>query len=259
MNPSNTIDASNSADPATARRRLGQEVAALDARLSALPADRILATALREIFPGKIALVSSFGAESAVLLHLVATVDPRTPVIFVDTAKLFPETLAYRDTLRQRLGLTDLRSVSPDAASLSQEDPDGTLWSRNPDRCCALRKVLPLDRALAGFDAWIGGRKRYQSDTRAAVPVVEADAQGRILINPLATWSANDIAAHFAAHDLPHHPLEAEGYRSIGCAPCTDRVADGEDQRAGRWRSSEKTECGIFNRPKDFIPTTDAR
>jgi phosphoadenosine phosphosulfate reductase len=228
---------------------------ALDARLAPLTAQEIVRTAITTLFPQRVALLSSFGAESAVLLHLVAAADPATPVVFLDTGKLFPETLAYRDQLTRRLGLTDLRSVTPDAAVLRAEDADGTLWRRDPDRCCELRKVLPLERALTGFDACIGGRKRYQSGTRARISVVESDPDGRIQINPLATWTESDIAAYFAAHGLPAHPLQALDYRSIGCAPCTDRVAIDEDPRAGRWRGSEKTECGIFNRPKNFKPT----
>ena len=231
------------------------DIAALGARLSPLSPAEIVRRAVTEIFRGRIALVSSFGAESAVLLHLVARADPHTPVIFLDTGKLFPETLAYRDTLRRRFGLSDLRSVTPDTAALAAEDPDGTLRLRDPDRCCALRKVEPLDRALAPFAAWIGGRKRYQSATRADIEVVETDSDGRVQLSPLAAWTAGDIAAYFKANDLPEHPLQPLGYRSIGCAPCTDRVAIDEDARAGRWRGSEKTECGIFNGPKNFVPT----
>jgi phosphoadenosine phosphosulfate reductase len=247
-----TIDTPPVADGAPA---VSARAAALNARLSSLPASEILKLAIGELFPGRIALVSSFGAESAVLLHLVANIDPRTPVVFLDTGKLFPETLAYRDVLRQRLGLTDLRNVSPHADALRDEDPDGDLWRRNPDRCCELRKVVPLERALACFDAWIGGRKRFQSDVRASISVVEDDPSGRIQINPLASWSESDIAAYFAENDLPAHPLRALGYRSIGCVPCTDRVGEDEHGRAGRWRGTEKTECGIFNRPKNFVPT----
>jgi phosphoadenosine phosphosulfate reductase len=209
------------------------------------PTEELIAAVIR-VFAGRIALVSSFGADAAVLLHLVASVDRRTPVILIDTRKLFPETLAYRDRLVARLGLSDVRAVAPSPAALAAEDPDGTLWRRDPDRCCTLRKVAPLAAALDGFDAWISGRKRFQSDARAALPLFERDAGGRIKVNPLAAWSPADIAAYFTAHDLPEHPLVAFGYASIGCVPCTEPLAAGEgDARAGRWRGRAKTECGI--------------
>jgi phosphoadenosine phosphosulfate reductase len=229
------------ADPIAATRTAAER---LEALYGALPAEDILVTAIGSLFPGRIALVSSFGADAAVLLHLVAEVAPATPVIFLDTGKHFPETLRHRDKLVSRLGLTDVRSVKPDPARLGIADPDEGLWLRNPDLCCRIRKVEPLARALHGFDAWITGRKRFQGALRSALPAFEADAT-RIKINPLATWSKADVEAYAAEHDLPAHPLVAQGFRSIGCMPCTDRVADGEDERAGRWRGSEKTECGI--------------
>ena len=208
-------------------------------------AEDVLAEAIHDIFPGRIALVSSFGAESAVLLHMVSQIAPDLPVIFVDTGKLFGETLRYRERLQRILGLTNIIAVEPDPVRLAAEDPKGALWRDNPDRCCFLRKVLPLEDALAPFSAWISGRKRYQGADRARLPRVEA-VDGRIKINPLADWSRADVAAYFAAHDLLRHPLEADGYVSIGCMPCTDRLRPGDaDVRAGRWRGREKTECGI--------------
>lgn len=221
------------------------ELAALEALAESSDTRAFLETVLtRSAYAGRTALVTSFGAESAVLLHLVAGIDPRTPVIFLETGKLFPETLAYRDLLAERLGLEDVRSVKPDAAALLAADPAGDLWRRNPDLCCRLRKVEPLERALHGFAAWINGRKRYQSEDRRRLPLVER-AGTRLKLNPLANWAEAEIARHFAAHRLPRHPLEAQGYRSLGCAPCTTATADGEDARAGRWRGSGKTECGI--------------
>ncbi|MCQ4159476.1 phosphoadenylyl-sulfate reductase [Roseomonas sp. GC11] len=196
-------------------------------------------------FPGRLAVVSSFGADSAVLLHLVAGLDPALPVLFLETGRLFPETLAYRDALAARLGLRGLRSLRPDPRALAREDALGGLWAAAPDRCCALRKVAPLDAALAGFTAWINGRKRFQSATRAALPLAEATPGGKVSIAPLADWDAARIEAYRRAHALPAHPLVARGYPSIGCQPCTSRVAPGEDQRAGRWRGQDKTECGI--------------
>jgi phosphoadenosine phosphosulfate reductase len=208
----------------------------------------MLTSVLQSGLAGDVAVVSSFGAESAVLLHLVAQVDPALPVLFLETGKHFPETLAYRDLLIARLGLTNLVNLTPDAEELAARDETGLRWSYDPDGCCEIRKVKPLAKALAGFDASITGRKAFQSSTRAHLPRFEidnSDAQGRLKINPLIDWSADDIAAYFAEHDLPPHPLVAEGYPSIGCSPCTSRVADGEDPRSGRWRGWDKTECGI--------------
>jgi phosophoadenylyl-sulfate reductase (thioredoxin) len=207
-----------------------------------------LRSVLKDQLAGDVAVVSSFGAESAVLLHLVASIDPATPVLFLDTGKHFPETLAYRDLLVARLGLTNLQILRPDPAKLAARDENGLRWSYDPDGCCEIRKVEPLERALETFDASITGRKSFQSSTRANLPRFEidkSDSQGRLKINPLIDWSADDIAAYFEAHDLPPHPLVAEGYPSIGCSPCTTRVAPGEDPRSGRWKGWDKTECGI--------------
>ncbi len=203
-----------------------------------------LRAAITDTWRGRIALVSSFGTEAAVLLHLVAAIDRATPVLFVDTLKLFPETLRYRDLLTARLGLSDVRTIQPDAARLAQDDPEGDLWRTDPDRCCALRKVEPLERALAGVDAWINGRKRFQGGARTALAAVER-ADGRTKLNPLAEWSVEDIDGYFAVHNLPRHLLEADGYSSIGCMTCSAPTLPGEDRRAGRWRGQDKTECGI--------------
>ncbi len=198
----------------------------------------------RETFGDRLAVVSSFAAESAVLLHLVARVDPGIPVIFLETGKHFPETLMYRDRLVGRLRLSDVRSVRPQPAEVEESDPDGRLWASSTDMCCHLRKVLPLERALTGFDAWVTGRKRFQGGTRKKLGGIERDG-GRFKINPLAAWSKDEIDAAFAESGLPRHPLVAEGYPSIGCLPCTRRPAEGEDERAGRWAGQTKTECGI--------------
>ena len=195
-------------------------------------------------FDGHIALVSSFGAESIVLLHLAASVQPAIPVIFIDTGKIFGSTHRYRDDIAARLGLINVQLARPNPAVLTTQDTDAGLWLREPDKCCAIRKVAPLAKALSGFDAWISGRKRYQGGSRAALPLVEADGE-RIKINPLADWTKDDVERYRQVHDLPEHPLVADGFRSIGCMPCTTRVAEGEDERSGRWRGREKTECGI--------------
>ena len=195
---------------------------------------------------GRTALVSSFGAESVVLLHMVATVDRRIPVIFLDTLAHFPATLAYRDALVERLDLLDVRDARPDRRLLGRLDPLGDLAVRDPDLCCHFRKTEPLDSALAGFGAWITGRKRFQGAARGAIPVIEAEpGRERLKLNPLAEWSAADLDAYRRRADLPAHPLVERGYRSIGCAPCTRPVRAGEDPRAGRWSGTGKTECGI--------------
>ncbi|GFM27384.1 phosphoadenylyl-sulfate reductase [Novosphingobium sp. PY1] len=208
----------------------------------------MLETVLKEGMAGDVGIVSSFGAESAVLLHLVSQVDPGVPVLFLETGKHFPETLAYRDLLIERLGLKDLRSLTPDAEELAKKDESGLRWSYDPDGCCDIRKVKPLAKALLGLDASITGRKAFQASTRATLPRFEIDTtdeQGRLKINPLIDWSPERIAAYIEKHDLPPHPLVAEGYPSIGCMPCTSKVAPGEDPRSGRWRGWDKTECGI--------------
>jgi phosphoadenosine phosphosulfate reductase len=223
---------------------LAAEARALTAEFDGMAAEEILEAAIRTHFPGEIALVSSFGADSSVLLHMVSRIDRDLPVVFVDTGKLFGETLRYRDQLVERLGLTDVRSTRPRPARLDAADPEGTLWFRDTDACCAVRKVEPLSFALDGFDAWITGRKRYQAETRARLPVFEVDG-AKIKVNPLAGWTSRDVEAYRTTHALPAHPLVADGFKSIGCMPCTDRVAEGEDERAGRWRGKAKTECGI--------------
>ncbi|MCB1396698.1 MAG: phosphoadenylyl-sulfate reductase [Rhodobacter sp.] len=195
---------------------------------------------------GRVAMVSSFGADSAVLLHMVAGIDRATPVVFIDTLMLFPETLAYQRDLAGHLGLTDLRVISPERDEMFAEDPDGVLHRADTDQCCALRKIRPLERALAGFDGWVTGRKRFQGGDRTALDLFEHDeATGHLKLNPLAGWDAQQIAGYLDRHALPRHPLVARGFPSIGCAPCTGPVAPGEDQRAGRWRGQDKTECGI--------------
>jgi phosphoadenosine phosphosulfate reductase len=209
----------------------------------ASPAE-VIATALATVGRDHLALVSSFGTESAALLKVMADVDPAIPVIFLDTGWLFEETLAYRDTLIATLGLSDVRSIKPLDETLSREDPEGDLWFSNPDACCRIRKVEPLARALKPFSAWINGRKRFQGGLRAAIPVVEADGE-RLKFNPFANVSREDITAIYAQAKLPPHPLVASGYLSVGCMPCTSRTAEGEDARAGRWRGRPKSECGI--------------
>ncbi len=203
--------------------------------LTALFADNML---------GDAAIVSSFGAESAVLLHLIGSIRRDIPVLFLETGKHFSETLAYRDLLVQRIGLTNLINIMPDPALLIKKDENGLRWSYDPDGCCDIRKVLPLKAALAPYDAQFSGRKAFQAETRTNLPRFEV-AEGRLKVNPLIDWDKARIEAYSTAHNLPAHPLVAAGYPSIGCAPCTSRVAPGEDPRSGRWKGWDKVECGI--------------
>jgi phosphoadenosine phosphosulfate reductase len=218
--------------------------ARLDGRYRGLDGEALLRPLVAREFAGRIALLSSFGAESALLLHMVAQVDPTLPVIFLDTGKLFGETLRYRDRLQDLLGLGDVRSLAPNPADRAKFDPEGVLWSKDTDACCNFRKVIPLKRALEPFAAQITGRKRFQTRERAEMQAVEF-FEGRFRFNPLAEWSLADLEAYTAKHNLPQHPLVEDGYPSIGCMPCTRRVAAGEDYRAGRWAGLEKDECGI--------------
>jgi phosphoadenosine phosphosulfate reductase len=216
----------------------------LDLALAGLPTEELIDLAINRLFPGQIAVVSSFGAESAVLLDLVASVSTAVPILFVDTGKHFDETLRHRDRLVERLGFTDVRSLGQSREELLNRDPDDWLWNDDPDACCALRKVEPLARGMEGFTAWISGRKRFQASTRTTIPTFEADGS-RIKVNPLAAWEPSALVERALIRGLPTHPLVEKGYPSIGCMPCTSRVAPGEDPRAGRWRGRAKTECGI--------------
>jgi len=216
----------------------------LDRALRDASPSEIIATALKTVGRDRLALVSSFGTESAALLKVMADVDPAILVFFLDTGWLFEETLAYRDTLIATLGLRDVRSIKPAEEALKREDPERELWFSDPDACCRIRKVEPLARALAPFGGWINGRKRFQGGARAAIPVVEADGV-RLKFNPFANVSRQDIEAIYAQAKLPPHPLAASGFLSVGCMPCTSRTSPDEDLRAGRWRGRPKTECGI--------------
>lgn len=224
----------------------GRSLADLNARHGHLRGRDLLEVAIGDIFPGRIALSSSFGADAAVLLAMVAEIEPATPVIFLDTGKLFAETQRYAAELAVKLGLTDLRHIHPDPKRLVRWDAVGDLWKSDPDSCCDIRKVKPLAGALEGFEAWITGRKRFQGATRAHLPAIE-EGDGRIKFNPLIDWTEAEIRAEFHRRGLPRHPLVAAGFRSIGCLPCTRRVGAGEDSRSGRWAGTDKIECGIHS------------
>ncbi|MEX0276518.1 MAG: phosphoadenylyl-sulfate reductase [Ruegeria sp.] len=226
------------------RAELTEQVEALNARFRHHSAHDVMHGALEEI--EHLALVSSFGAESVVLLHMAAVVNKATPVLFVDTMMLFTETLEYQQEVSERLGLSNVQIIRADAEEIGRDDPYGALRLRDTDACCNLRKTFPLQKALAGYDGWITGRKRFQSGTRAALEFFEVeDGTGRIKVNPLAHWAPEDVRTYMDENNLPRHPLVAKGYPSIGCAPCTSPVKEGEDPRAGRWRDQNKEECGI--------------
>ncbi len=221
------------------------EALELDARYGHLEAEAIVEFAIERFRDaGGIATVSSFGADSAVLLHMISRFDKTIPVLFLDTGQHFGETLDYRDQLADDLGLTNLRILHPRRDALEAQDPEDDLHRSDPDLCCEIRKVEPMTRAVEPYAAWFTGRKRYQADTRAQMPVFEAVGP-RVRINPLARWTTGDQAAYMRRHNLRENPLVAFGYLSIGCFPCTEPVKPGEDERSGRWAGSAKTECGI--------------
>ena len=220
------------------------QAAAFEALYGHLSAYEIIERAASDLFPGELAAVSSFGADSAVLLHLIAKVDRHLPIIFLDTGKHFEETFDYRDALAADFGLTNIQVVTPDEAALARVDPTGKLHEINTDACCDVRKVEPMARGVEPYRAWFTGRKRFQASTRAALPAFEA-VGSRIRINPLARFTTADQADYMRQHALRENPLVAYGYLSIGCFPCTQPVQPGEDARSGRWAGHAKTECGI--------------
>ncbi|MFT3986856.1 phosphoadenylyl-sulfate reductase [Aestuariivirga sp.] len=220
-----------------------QELNAVHESYAGLEGRELLEPLIRD-FKGRLAVVSSFGAESAVLLHMVAQVDKSTPIIFLDTGKLFWETLSYRSQLIDRLGLTDVRSIQPDSVDLAIHDPDGDLHKTVADQCCHIRKTIPLQKALEGFDIMVSGRKRYHGGARKNLTALSLDG-ARLKAEPLAGFSALDIDLYMATHKLPRHPLTEIGYFSIGCEPCTTPGGSTDDPRAGRWAGTAKTECGI--------------
>jgi phosphoadenosine phosphosulfate reductase len=211
-----------------------------------------LAGLLNDPDAGRIALVSSFGAESVVLLHMVRMAREDLPILFVDTIKHFADTYDYVELLTDRLDLKTVRFITPDPRLVAQEDPDGTLWERDPNMCCMLRKTFALQDALLDFDGWITGRKRFQGGARANLPFLERDGQ-HLKINPLVNYTPDMIEAYCTRHDLPRHRLLEHGYRSIGCAPCTAPVEAWQDARAGRWAGLDKVECGIHLGPDGSI------
>ncbi|WP_404403189.1 phosphoadenylyl-sulfate reductase [Pelagibacterium halotolerans] len=224
-------------------RSLG--IIALNGMFDEMDAEGVLRQAAEELLPDDLAIVSSFGADSAVLLHVVSKVNPDLPVLFLETGKHFPETLAYVETLKAHLGLTNVLALHPESGDIERFDPKGNLWETDPDSCCHIRKTEPLEKVVSGYGGWVTGRKRFQTSDRGVLPHFELTSDDRIKVNPLAYFTHADIETYKAEHGLPEHPLYDKGYKSIGCAPCTSAVAEGEDPRAGRWRGLNKSECGI--------------
>jgi phosphoadenosine phosphosulfate reductase len=199
--------------------------------------------AVVEEFPGRVALLSSFGSEAALSLALLAKVAPATPVLFLDTGMHFPQTLDYRQDLAKRLGLTDVRDLRP--AADDPRDPKNDLWRTDPDACCGIRKVEPLDAVLPGVDVLVTGRKRFHGAGRAKLPLFE-EIDGVLRLNILVSLDPAELERRFTESGLPRHPLHDGGFTSIGCWPCTRPAeADDDNVRAGRWAGSQKTECGI--------------
>jgi phosphoadenosine phosphosulfate reductase len=221
------------------------DLPALNERFEQASPEEILEWGARQ-FGDRVVVSSSFQTQSVALLHLIGQVCPQLPVIFVDTGYHFAETLAYRDQLIDLLGINVI-SVSADLDKRQDFDADGItpLHRTNPDLCCALHKTAPMAKALIGRDAWISGIRRQQTGTRSAAHHIEQQADGLYKLNPLLGWTSKDLWTYINRHDLPTHPLFSLGYASIGCAPCTRAIQDGEDERAGRWAGTNKIECGL--------------
>ncbi len=220
-------------------------IVALNSMFAQKDASGVLRMAIEDLLIDDLAVVSSFGADSSVLLHMVSQIAPSLPILFLQTGRHFPQTLTYVKTLSDGLGLANVQTLVPDSDELARFDPDADLWKSDPNSCCHIRKTVPLDKALAGFGGWVTGRKRYQTEERGVLSHFELTSDNRIKVNPLAYWDEEDIAAYKKAHNLPEHPLFEAGFTSIGCAPCTSAIVSGEDVRAGRWRGLNKAECGI--------------
>lgn len=229
------------------------DIAALNQYYEAQPLNVLLHDVFVAQRFGEMALVSSFGAESVVLLHQVSLFKASAPVLFLNTEMLFPETLDYQRTLAMDLGLSNVQVIVPDADQIAAKDPLNSLHKLDTDACCDLRKTKPLQAALKPYDGWITGRKRHQNKDRAELPFFEV-SDGKLKINPMKEWGTDRLKTYIEAHDLPRHPLVAAGYPSIGCAVCTTQVKAGEDPRAGRWRGQEKTECGIHFENGRMVP-----
>ena len=219
--------------------------------------EEIVAWAAKE-FKGKIAMTSSFGPESGVLLHVVSRVDPEIQVLFLETGYHFPETLAYKNDLVKRFGLKNVIDLKADQAkkAVFVEKHGGVPYEKDPDGCCQINKVEPLDAALKGYAAWMSGIRRNQTDYRKSVRIVEEYEGGIYKISPLANMTSRDAWWYLKEHKIPQHPLYEKGYMSVGCWPCTKPIQAGDDERSGRWAGKAKKECGIhtFKEIKETKP-----
>ena len=206
----------------------------------------IIEWAVREFMP-KVAMTSSFGPESGVLLHMTSRVDPAVPVLFLETGFHFPETLGYKKQLVEMFGLKNVIDLKADPARRAKlvEDYQGVPYEKNPDLCCQIHKVEPLDEALKGYDAWMSGIRRHQTDFRKSVRILELYEGGIYKISPLVNMTSRDTWWYLKEHNIPQHPLYEKGYLSIGCWPCTRPIQAGDDERSGRWAGKAKKECGI--------------
>jgi phosphoadenosine phosphosulfate reductase len=209
------------------------------------PPEAVLRWAVEEFGPD-VALATGFGAEGCVLVSMLSAISPGTRIFYLDTDLLFPETYALRDQLEARYGVRFERRATRLSLAEQSAEYGERLWERQPDLCCRLRKVEPLREMLSGLRAWVTAIRRDQSPARANIGIVERDEKfGLIKINPLAAWDSREVWDYIVKYDVPYNPLHDHGYTSIGCAPCTTTVRIGEDTRAGRWRGTGKTECGL--------------
>ncbi|HJT22135.1 MAG TPA: phosphoadenylyl-sulfate reductase [Nitrospira sp.] len=229
-------------------KRSTDEIQSWAESLETKPPQEILTAAIERYAP-KVVLACSFGAEDVVLVDMVHRIDPSVPLLYLDTDFLFPETYTTRDRIVQQYGLKPAQVLQVKSLLTPQKQAQQfgeALWARDPDRCCELRKLEPLTRALKDYDAWITGIRREQSPTRAHAKVVEWDARFQLVkLNPLARWTWSDVWTYIKVYEVPYNELHDRNYPSIGCTHCTSSVAPGEDPRAGRWKNQAKTECGL--------------
>jgi phosphoadenosine phosphosulfate reductase len=219
--------------------------AAASRELAEATPQAILRWAVQKFHP-RLTMATAFGAEGCCLIHMLAEIEPGVRIFNLDTGYQFPETLALREQIRDRYGI-EIQFVRPELSVAEyEEEHGGPLYVHRPDQCCHDRKIEPLRRAVAGYDAWVSAIRRDQTEHRAAAGVVQWDAKfGLVKVNPLLSWTKKDVWAFIVKHDVPYNPLHDRGYPSIGCWPCTRAVADGEDERAGRWAGRVKKECGL--------------
>jgi phosphoadenosine phosphosulfate reductase len=225
----------------------GVDLAEASARLKGAHPREVLRWAVETYHP-RLTMATAFGPEGCAIIHMLAEIEPSVRIFNLDTGYQFAETLALRDRIAERYGI-EVELVRPDTSVAEYESlHGGPLYVANPDRCCHDRKIVPLKRAVVGYDAWISAIRADQSSHRAKADVVGLDAKfGLVKINPLLNWTKRDVWAFVVEHDIPYNPLHDQGYPSIGCWPCTRPVAIGDDERAGRWSGTAKTECGLHS------------